>query len=107
MFYSYLIQIFYLNRLPDQKCSKNNPYNISNKIKKEYIDWLENTVYKRVDAIVSNKYRCSYGKAAFLVCIFDECMENLKIKNKGEIIEFYENKYLRYTAFKKEINKYK
>ena len=86
-------------------CKKH--YNISNKIKKEYIDWLENTVYKRVDAIVSNKYRCSYGKAEFLVCIFDECMENLKIKNKGEIIEFYENKYLRYTAFKKEINKYK
>ena len=56
---------------------------------------------------MSNQHRGSYHKAAFLVCILDECLENLNIKNKGEIIALYENKYLRYTAFKKEINKYK
>ena len=82
-------------------------FTISDKIKHDYIGWLEETVAKRVDAIVSNKYRKSYGKAAFLVCILDECFENLNIKNKGEIIAFYENKYLRYTAFKKEIREYK
>ena len=82
-------------------------FTISDKIKQEYISWLEETVAKRVDAIVSNQHRGSYHKAAFLVCILDECLENLKIKNTGEIIAFYEKKYLRYTAFKKEINKYK
>ena len=80
---------------------------ISDKIKQDYISWLEETVAKRVDAIVSNRHRGSYDKAAFLVCILDECLANLNIKNKGEIIEFYEKKYLRYIAFKKEINKYK
>ena len=79
---------------------------ISDKIKQDYISWLEATVAKRVDAIVSNQHRGSYHKAAFLVCILDECLENLNMKNKGEIITFYEKKYLRYTAFKKEINKY-
>lgn len=74
--------------------------------KQEYAKWLEKTISKRVDAIVSNKHRGSYNKAAFLVCILDECLENLKITNKGEIIEFYKKKYLRYTAFKKEINMY-
>ena len=82
-------------------------FTISDKIKQEYISWLEETVAKRVDAIVSNQHRGSYHKAAFLVCILDECLENLKIKNTGEIIAVYEKKYLRYTAFKKEINKYK
>ena len=82
-------------------------FTISNKIKYDYISWLEETVAKRVDAIVSNQYRGSYYKAAFLVCILDECLENLNIKNKGEIIALYEKKYLRYTAFRKEINKYK
>ena len=81
-------------------------FTISNKIKQDYISWLEATVTKRVDAIVSNRHRGSYHKAAFLVCILDECLENLNMKNKGEIITFYEKKYLRYTAFKKEINKY-
>lgn len=68
-------------------------FTISDKIKQDYISWLEETVAKRVDAIVSNKHRGSYHKAAFLVCILDECLENLNIKNKGEIIEFYENKF--------------
>lgn len=82
-------------------------FTISDKIKQDYINWLEDTVAKRVDAIVSNQHRGSYHKAAYLVCILDECLWNLKIKNKGEIIAFYEKKYLRYTSFKKEINKYK
>ena len=81
-------------------------FTISNKTKQDYISWLEATVAKRVDAIVSNQHCGSYHKAAFLVCILDECLENLNMKNKGEIITFYEKKYLRYTAFKKEINKY-
>ena len=82
-------------------------FTISDKIKQDYVNWLEETVAKRVDAIVSNRHRGSYYKAAFLVCILDECLENLNIKNKGEIIEFYEKKYSKYTAFKKEINRYK
>lgn len=80
---------------------------ISNDTKEVYVAWLEEAVRKRVDAIVSNQHRGSYNKAAFLVCIFDECLENLKVKNKGEIIEFYERKYLKYRAFKKELNTYK
>lgn len=82
-------------------------FTIPNDIKDKYIVWLEETIRKRIDAIVSNKCRGSYYKVAFLVCILDECLENLKIKNKGEIIEFYERKYFRYTAFRKEINNYK
>ncbi len=79
---------------------------IPDKIKQDYVNYLKETVEKRVHAIVSNQHRGSYHKAAFLVCILDECLENLKIKNKGEIIAFYENKYSKYVAFKKEINNY-
>ncbi len=82
-------------------------FTISDKIKQDYISWLEEIIFKRVDAIVSNQHRGSYNKAAFLVCILDECLENLSMKNKGDVIAFYEKKYLRYIAFKKEINKYK
>lgn len=82
-------------------------FTISDEIKQNYISWLKETVAKRVDAIVSNRHRGSYHKAAFLVCVLDECLNNLNIKNKGETIAFYEKNYLRYTAFKKEINKYK
>ena len=82
-------------------------FTIPDKIKQDYIIWLEENIAKRVDAILSNQYRGSYNKAAFLVCILDECLENLNMKNKGEIIALYEKKYLRYNAFKKEINKYK
>ncbi len=82
-------------------------FNISYKTQQNYIKWLEEIVAKRVDAIVSNQHRGSYHKAAFLVCVLDECLDNLNIKDKGEIITFYEKKYFRYTAFRKEINKYK
>ncbi len=82
-------------------------FTISDKIKQDYIGWLEKTVAKRVDVIVSNQHRGSYSKVAFLVCILDECLENLNMKNKGEIIALYGKKYSKYTAFKKEINKYK
>lgn len=82
-------------------------FTISDKIKQDYISWLGEIIVKRVDAIVSNQHRGSYHKAAFLVCILDECLENLHIKNKGEIITLYEKKYSKYTAFKKEINKCK
>ncbi len=82
-------------------------FTISDKIRQDYISWLEEAIAKRVDAIVYNQHRGSYHKAAFLVCILDECLENLNIKNKGDIIEFYEKKYLKYNAFRKEINKLK
>ena len=80
---------------------------ISDEIKQDYITSLEEIVAKRVDAILTNQHRDSYDSVAFLVCLLDECLANLNIKNKGEIIAFYEKKYLRYTAFRKEINKYK
>lgn len=84
-----------------------NHFDISNDKKLEYANWLEVTISKRVDAIVSNKFQSSYCKAAFLVCVLDECLENLGVKSKGEIISFYEQKYHRYIAFKREINSYK
>jgi len=80
---------------------------ITNNQKINYAKWLQDIVSRRVDAIVSNKYRGSYCKAAFLVCILDECLTDLNAISKSKIINEYKEKYKRYSAFRKEIDKLK
>lgn len=71
----------------------------------KYIGWAENIGRKRIEAIVSNKHRKSYVKAAEILGGLSECFIILGHNQKGInlIIEYRDDKYNRYPAFKSEL----
>jgi hypothetical protein len=79
---------------------------ITDEQNKEYINWAENIGRKRIEHIVSNKYRKSYHKAAEVLCGLSECFTILGEKKRGlELIrEYRDKKYNRYPAFKRELS---
>ena len=69
-----------------------------------YLKWCVNEIGSRVDAIVSNKHRGSYNKAAGLLVAMAETLADRGKKQEGiALIERYKNKYSRYSAFRREI----
>lgn len=80
-------------------------FNISEKEKKEYLEWLQIIVNNRIDAIVGGSHRKSYHKAAFLVVSLGEVLEANNIETKGQFIDFYQKKYSRRSAFRQELDK--
>jgi hypothetical protein len=59
---------------------------------------------QRTDAIVGNKYRGSYYKAAQLLTAAAETLANRGRKQEGlDLVERYRYKYFRHSAFKGEI----
>lgn len=78
---------------------------INDQQQKKYIAWVENLGKKRIDQIVSNKYRKSYSKAAEVLCGLAECFILLGNSKKGlDLIHEYRNvKYSRFSAFRSEL----
>lgn len=71
-----------------------------------YLKWCIETIGGRIDAIVSNKHRGSYHKAAELLVAMAETLANREEKQEGmQLIESYRSKYPRHLAFKKEVIK--
>nr|MDO8082666.1 hypothetical protein [Candidatus Freyarchaeota archaeon] len=71
-----------------------------------YIRWCTEEIKRRVDAIVGEKHRKSYDKAANLLVALAEVLANRGMKSDGaELIEKYRQKYRHYSAFKQELNK--
>ncbi len=69
-----------------------------------YLEWCIDVIGRRVDAIVSNKHRKSYDKAAELLVAMAETLANRGEIDQGrELIERYRSKYSRHTAFKSEL----
>jgi hypothetical protein len=69
-----------------------------------YLKWCGNEIGRRVDAIVSNKHRGSYNKAAGLLVAMAETLADRGKKQEGNaLIERYKKKYSRYSAFRREI----
>ncbi|MEW6417554.1 MAG: hypothetical protein AB1480_05455 [Nitrospirota bacterium] len=79
---------------------------ISGEERIKQIKWAASVVEKRVDAIVSNKYRRSYDKAALLLV---GCVEALNLLDKSaEAQSFFDkirSRYNRHSAFQQEIKK--
>jgi len=77
---------------------------ISGEERIKQIKWATSVVEKRVDAIVSNKYRGSYDKAALLLV---GCVEALNLLGKStEAQTFFDKikaRYNRHSAFQQEI----
>lgn len=71
-----------------------------------YLKWCIETIGCRIDAIVSNKRRGSYHKAAELLVAMAETLANREEKQEGmQLIERYRSKYPRHSAFKNEVIK--
>lgn len=69
-----------------------------------YLEWCKNESGKRIDAIVSNKYRGSYDKAANILVAMAESLANRGNKQDGlRFVEKYQSKYSRFPAFRKEV----
>jgi len=79
---------------------------ISGEERIKQIKWATSIVEKRVDAIVSNKYRGSYDKAALLLV---GCVEALNLLDRAiEAQTFFEKirlRYNRHSAFQQEIRR--
>ncbi|MFQ6092438.1 MAG: hypothetical protein ACE5OR_07115 [bacterium] len=70
-----------------------------------YMRWCIEETGRRVDAIVGEKHRRSYYKAANLLVALAEVCANRGVKSDGaSLIEQYGQKYHRHSAFKKELN---
>lgn len=64
----------------------------------------KNEIGRRVDGIVSNKYRGSYHKAAALLVAMAETLTNRDKRQQGlEFIEKYRTRYSRHSAFRREL----
>jgi hypothetical protein len=77
---------------------------IAEKDLKTYFQAAEAAAKKRIDAIVSNKFRKSYWKAAQLILAIAEAYwSNGKHDEGQELIDHFRAKYNRHSAFKSEL----
>ncbi|MDP2182555.1 MAG: hypothetical protein Q8K99_08300, partial [Actinomycetota bacterium] len=72
----------------------------------KYLPWCVEQTGKRVDAIVGNKHRGSYGKAADLLMATAEVLAKKKARSDGDaLITTYRQRYSRYPAFQGELRR--
>ncbi|MEA1991427.1 MAG: hypothetical protein U9N58_04415 [Thermodesulfobacteriota bacterium] len=71
----------------------------------EYLPWAEKIGKGRIEHIVSNKHRAAYSRAAQVLGSFSEAYLAMGQKNKAiEILhEYYNEKYNRFSAFRREV----
>lgn len=72
----------------------------------EALNWLQQLIQKRVDAIVSGQHRNSYFKSAQLVVALGQALEDNGVMSGEEFINNYHMQYCKYRAFRTELNKY-
>lgn len=77
---------------------------LSDNEEKKYLQWCIREAGLRVDAIVGEKHRQSYYKAADLLVAVAEVLANRDTKPEGEaLIGKYRQKYNRHSAFQHEL----
>lgn len=96
-----------LQFIPDFKemilCWKTKMPLIDNK--KEYIEWIQDEVDKRVEAVVGGGYRKSYHKGAELIVYLGQVLESNGEKGATtRLVDKYKKIYLRKRAFKSQLN---
>jgi hypothetical protein len=71
----------------------------------ECLSWAEKIGKGRIEHIVSNKHRAAYGRAAQVLGSLSEAYLAMGQKNKAiEILhEYYNEKYSRFSAFRREV----
>jgi len=72
--------------------------------KKKYFSMAEKAAKKRINAIVSNKHRKSYWKAAELILAVAETYWSNNESRKGQMLIYhFQKKYNRHSAFQREL----
>jgi len=73
--------------------------------KKQYLVWAEEIGCDRIEEIVSNKDRKGYYRAAQVIGALAECYALLRRKKKAVSLlrDFYDVRYKRYSAFRREV----
>ncbi len=70
-----------------------------------YVRWVTEETGRRVDAIVGEKHRQSYHKAATLLVALAEMLASRNMKSKGTAaVARYREKYRRHSAFRQELD---
>jgi hypothetical protein len=71
----------------------------------EYLSWAEKIGKGRIDHIVSNKHRNAYGRAAQVLGSLAETYASMGQKSKAVKIlhKYYNEKYNRFSAFRREV----
>jgi tetratricopeptide (TPR) repeat protein len=71
----------------------------------EYLSWAEKIGNGRIDHIVSNKHRNAYGRAAQVLGSLAETYASMGQKSKAVKIlhKYYNEKYNRFSAFRREV----
>lgn len=78
--------------------------NIPEEEKEKYIQWLKKEIDRRTEHVVGGGYRKSYFKAAKLIVLLGEILEERgEADGMRKLIEYYKKKYTRKRAFKSEI----
>lgn len=71
-----------------------------------YLKWCLEELDQRIEAIISNKYRESYYKAAQLLVAMAETLANREGSDKArDLIVKYKGKYPKYSAFQREVRR--
>jgi hypothetical protein len=72
--------------------------------KDEYLAWAEGIGKRRIDHIVSHKYRNAYARAAQ---VLGSLAETYKLMDRGKkanhLLHHYNEKYNRFSAFRREV----
>ena len=72
----------------------------------EYLAWAEKIGKRRIDHIVSNKYRNAYARAAQVLGSLAETYKVMDRDNKAKrLLCHYNEKYSRFSAFRREVKR--
>ncbi len=74
---------------------------------RSYLGWAVRLARRRIDAIVSNKHRGAYDRAAQVLGALAECCIVTGNRRKGRdlVVEFRNRKYNRHSAFRREVDR--
>lgn len=71
--------------------------------REQYLEWIEEIVYSRADAIVGGHY----GEVAVLLAMIGDVKEQMgKVGEKRDIFAMYKKKFPRHSSFQAEMKRY-
>lgn len=93
-----------LKRLERAYADRLSTASLSHGQQEQVLSWCLDVAQQRVNAIVSNQHRGSYGKAAVLIAA---CMEVLRLRGKGKeagvLLDDVRDRFPRHRAFQAEL----
>ena len=80
---------------------------ISREEQMKYLSWAVNIGERRITQIVSNKHRKAYTRAAEVLGALSECflLRGERERSREIVEEFRDQRYNRYPAFRREVNR--